>query len=107
MGQAPNQVATVIGPIEQRIFFSGWKFGFAVTNHTPRGMMRSFQFFDKAGDAVLKIFLQEKSNQDAYEQILNDFRSEDQSAELDVEAYSKPEFAKEIDLELLPMTGKT
>jgi putative hemin transport protein len=98
MGQAPNQVATVIGPIEQRIFFSGWKFGFAVNNHTPRGMMRSFQFFDKAGDAVLKIFLQEKSNQDAYDQILNDFRSDDQSADLDVEAYSKPEYAKEIDL---------
>lgn len=98
MGQAPNQVATVIGPIEQRIFFSGWKFGFAVTNHTPRGTMRSFQFFDKAGVAVLKIYLQEKSNQDAYDQILNDFRSNDQNADLEVEAYPKPEHAKEIDL---------
>jgi len=99
MGQAPNQVATVIGPIEQRIFFSAWKFGFAVTNHTPRGEMRSFQFFDKAGDAVLKIFLQEKSNQDAYDQILIDFTSEDQNMELEIEAFPKPEFAKEIDLE--------
>jgi putative hemin transport protein len=99
MGQAPNQVATVIGPIEQRIFFSGWKFGFAVTNHTPRGVMRSFQFFDKAGDAVLKIFLQEKSNIEAYEQILNDFRREDQCNELEVEAYEKPDFAKKIDLD--------
>lgn len=99
MGQAPNQVATVIGPIEQRIFFSSWKFGFAVTNHSPRGTMRSFQFFDKAGDAALKIFLQEKSNQDAYDQILLDFKSEDQSMELDVTAYPKPDFAEKIDLE--------
>jgi putative hemin transport protein len=99
MGQAPNQVATVIGPIEQRIFFSAWRFGFAVTNHTPRGVMRSFQFFDKAGDAVLKIFLQEKSNQDAYDQILHDFKSDDQNPELGVESYAKQEFAKEIDLE--------
>jgi putative hemin transport protein len=99
MGQAPNQVATVIGPIEQRIFFSGWKFGFAVINHSPRGTMRSFQFFDKAGDAVMKIFLQEKSNQDAYDQILIDFKSEDQNPELGVEPYAKQEFAKEIDLE--------
>jgi putative hemin transport protein len=99
MGQAHNQVATVIGPIEQRIFFSGWKFGFAVTNETPRGTMRSFQFYDKAGDAVLKIFLQEKSNQDAYEQILIDFKSEDQSPELDVEAFPKSDYAKQIDLE--------
>lgn len=99
MGQAPNQVATVIGPIEQRIFFSGWKFGFAVINETPRGIMRSFQFYDKAGDAVLKIFLQEKSNQDAYDQILNDFRTEDQNPELGVEPYAKPEYTKEIDLE--------
>lgn len=99
MGQAPNQVATVIGPIEQRIFFIGWKFGFAVANHSPKGTMRSFQFFDKAGDAVLKIFLQEKSNQDAYDQILKDFRSDDQSPELGVEPFTKPEYAKEIDLE--------
>jgi len=99
MGQAPNQVATVIGPIEQRIFFSGWKFGFAVTNHTPRGVMKSFQFFDKAGDAVLKIFLQEKSNPEAYDQILNDFRREDQRNELEVEAYAKPDFAEKIDMD--------
>ncbi|MCR9015097.1 hemin-degrading factor [Aquiflexum gelatinilyticum] len=99
MGHAPNQVATVIGPIEQRIFFSGWKFGFAVINHSPRGTMKSFQFFDKAGDAVLKIFLQEKSNLDAYDQIQVDFKSEDQSMELELEAYPKPEFAKKIDME--------
>lgn len=99
MGQAPNQVATVIGPIEQRIFFSAWKFGFAVSNPSPRGLMRSFQFFDKAGEAVLKIFLQEKSNQDAYDQILIDFKSEVQSPELDLEPYTKPEYSKEIDLE--------
>ncbi|MCS4433964.1 hemin-degrading factor [Aquiflexum gelatinilyticum] len=99
MGNVPNQMATVIGPIEQRIFFSAWKFGFAVTNHTPRGTMRSFQFFDKAGDAVLKIFLQEKSNLDAYDQIQVDFKSEDQSMELELEAYPKPEFAKKIDME--------
>ena len=99
MGQAPNQVATVIGPIEQRIFFSGWKFGFAVTNNTPRGVMKSFQFFDKSGDAVLKIFLQEKSNPETYEQILNDFRREDQTNELEIEAFTKPDFAEKIDMD--------
>ena len=45
----PQQIATVIGPIEQRIFFKNWKFGFAVSNETPRGTMISLQYFDSAG----------------------------------------------------------
>src|SRR5262245_19480025 len=30
MGGGPHAMATVIGPIESRVFFGGWKFGFAV-----------------------------------------------------------------------------
>ena len=61
----PSSIATVIGPIEQRLFFHGWKFGFAVSNDTPRGPMFSLQYFDKTGEAVMKVFLQEKSDYDA------------------------------------------
>ncbi|GHB51928.1 hemin-degrading factor [Mongoliitalea lutea] len=98
-GEAPYQVATVIGPIEQRVFFSGWKYGFAVINETPRGTMRSFQFFDKAGEAVMKVYLQEKSNLAAFDDIIQAYQAAEQEEEIVIEAFSSPEYAESIDLE--------
>lgn len=98
-GNAPHQVATVIGPIEQRVFFSAWKFGFAVQQESPRGLMRSLQFFDKSGEAILKVYLQEKSNIEAYEEIVKQYTAEVQSGDLQLEAFSAPDYAKQIDLD--------
>ncbi|MGY6522535.1 MAG: hemin-degrading factor [Mongoliitalea sp.] len=98
-GEAPYQVATVIGPIEQRVFFSGWKYGFAVINESPRGTMRSFQFFDKAGEAVMKVYLQEKSNLAAFDDIIQAYQAAEQEEEIVIEAFSSPEYADSIDLE--------
>jgi putative hemin transport protein len=67
----PNKIATVIGPIEQRVFFAGWKFGFAVTHETPSGTMKSLQYFDKEGEAILKVYPQDSSKDDAYEAFVN------------------------------------
>ena len=96
-GTFPNQIATVIGPIEQRVFFGKWKFGFSVINETPRGTMRSLQFFDQAGDAVLKIYLQEKSNIAAYEKLVDSFKSKDQSDNIQVEPFEEVNYASSID----------
>ena len=98
-GEAPYQVATVIGPIEQRVFFSAWKYGFAVVNETPRGTMRSFQFFDKSGEAIMKIYLQEKSNLDVFERLVSQYRHPDQAEPLSFVPFEKPEYSKEIDME--------
>lgn len=98
-GSAPYQVATVIGPIEQRVFFSGWKFGFAVINETPRGTMRSFQFFDKAGEAVMKVYLQEKSNIAAFDDIIQAYQAEDQTARVVLESFDAPVYAETIDMD--------
>ena len=90
MGNAPNAMATVIGPIESRVFFSVWKFGFAVRQETPHGLQQSLQFFDGAGNAITKIFLQPPSgkkagsNQEAFDSIVQDFRAEDQDTVLEV-----------------------
>lgn len=97
-GTEPNQVATVIGPIEQRIFFSSWKFGFAVVQHGPRGTMRSLQFFDKAGEAVLKVYLQEKSDVHAFEDFVFHYTAAYQSSELEIEAFQEVTYAESIDL---------
>lgn len=96
----PNKIATVIGPIEQRIFFAGWKFGFAVTTESPRGTLKSLQYFDKSGEAILKVYLQEKSNHEAYEEIVSKNTASDQQDELEFEAIEKPTYTTFEDLNM-------
>ncbi|MBA4300180.1 MAG: hemin-degrading factor [Cyclobacterium sp.] len=88
----PNKMATVIGPIEQRVFFAGWKFGFAVTTESPRGPMKSLQYFDKEGEAILKIYPQDSSKDDAFEALIKHYTTANQSAEMELEAFPSPEY---------------
>ncbi|MBL0744381.1 hemin-degrading factor [Chryseolinea lacunae] len=88
MGEGARAMATVIGPIETRVFFSGWKFAFAVTEEKSDRILKSIQVFDGAGDAVTKIYLQEKSDVAAYESLVQDFRAADQNPDLDVTPYA-------------------
>lgn len=102
MGGPGHQMATVIGPIESRVFFSAWKHGFAVQQQTPHGLQQSLQIFDEAGNAVTKVFLvqpgpQNKtgSNQAAYDAIVADFRAPEQKQEIDVvEVRTAPTIAR-------------
>ena len=102
MPAGPHKMGTVIGPIETRVFFAGWKFGFAVKQQTPHGVQQSIQIFDEAGDAVTKIFLQAPngnkagSNQEAYDKIVADFTAPVQSAEIEVKKIT-PAPTKPID----------
>ncbi|WP_410267451.1 ChuX/HutX family heme-like substrate-binding protein, partial [Cyclobacterium sp.] len=98
-GTPPHQIATVIGPIEQRVFFGKWKYGFAVATDTPRGIMRSLQFFDQSGEAVMKIYLQEKSNQDAYDNLIRAYRSEEPLQGIQVQPFEKETHATSVDQE--------
>lgn len=96
MSQGPFKMATVIGPIESRVFFSGWSFGFAVEQETPRGWQRSIQIFDGAGDATMKVFLQEAtenrkgSDLEAYRKLVADFRADDQNGKMEMKAMPVP-----------------
>lgn len=80
----PHQIATVIGPIEQRLFFKTWKYAFCVTNETPRGTMISLQYFDQAGEAVLKVYLQDESDYDAAEALVQAHTAAEQNEKLEV-----------------------
>lgn len=95
----PNKIATVIGPIEQRVFFAGWKFGFAVTTETPRGIMKSLQYFDKEGAAIMKIYLQENSNAEAYEELVRINTATEQTAQLELEAFPTPQYTTRQELD--------
>jgi putative hemin transport protein len=88
-----HAMATVIGPIETRVFLSAWQFAFGVIEEKSDRVLKSIQIFDKSGDAVTKIYLQEKSNGQAYEKIVQDFRAIDQSADLDIQPYGPEEYS--------------
>lgn len=99
-------MATVIGPIETRVFFSAWHVAFAVTEEKSDRILKSIQVFDRSGEAITKIYLQEKegkqkSDETAYYKIIEDFRSEDQSPIQQVEPYEPEKFAEHVDTQAL------
>lgn len=64
-----DHAAMVLAPqIDLRIFPRHWVHGFAVEKQTDKGLMRSLQIFDAAGDAVHKVFLRPQSHLDAWPQ---------------------------------------
>ena len=88
--------------IDMRIFLSHWKKVFAVIEENARGISRSIQFFGKDGEAIHKIFLTADSSIDAYEALVEKYKSEDQLPMETTEAYElyldeKPD--SEIDTE--------
>ncbi|MGE4488817.1 MAG: hemin-degrading factor [Kiritimatiellales bacterium] len=76
--------------IDLRLFMNHWKTCFAVQEESHGRMMSSIQFFDKSGTALHKIYLTQKSNADAYEQLIETFRADDQPLFIDVETYAPP-----------------
>ena len=82
-----NGMGRVVGPdIDLRLFMQGWRWGFAVTDLTPQGERQSFQFFDAAGDAIHKVYLNRASNLETFGELLDRFRSPNQHPWQDVEA---------------------
>jgi putative hemin transport protein len=80
MGDA-HQMGLVLGDdIDLRLFFSHWQHGYALTEIDGYTTKRSLQFFDDAGDAVHKIFLQPDSDIDEFEMVVEQFRADNQSS---------------------------
>ncbi len=65
--------------IDLRLFFNHWHYGFAVNADPQSGATESLQFFDSSGTAVHKIYLTEHSDRCAYYQLVDAYRSPDQS----------------------------
>jgi putative hemin transport protein len=76
--------------IDLRLFLDRWAIGFAVCEESPRGLRRSFQFFDATGTAVHKTYLREASNVEAFESLTKRFAAPDQSREQAVSAPPPP-----------------
>lgn len=83
--EMPHGMALFVNPdIDLRIFTKRWCHGFAAAVENARGTYRSLQFFDQHGTALHKIYLTEESDLAAYEKLVADFRSVDQTPALEV-----------------------
>lgn len=74
VGINSKHVGVVVGAdIDMRMFFERWAFAFAVFENEAAALKKSIQVFDHQGTAVVKIFLQENSNHDAFEKLVREF----------------------------------
>lgn len=93
-----HKVGTLIGSIEARAFFNVWKFAFAGETKTAHGSMKNIQFFDAAGVAVTKIYLQEEGgNPEAYQKIVDGFRAAEQTNTVTTTPDVEPQYQENID----------
>jgi putative hemin transport protein len=83
--------------IDLRVFHKRWGFGFAVPVENPRGKLYSLQFFDKAGTAVHKIYLKDSERLEKYNALVEKFRSDDQSNQIEVKESIKEKKTVPID----------
>lgn len=75
---AHNMGVAVNPDIDLRYFFDQWHYALAVTMEKPNGELYSFQFFDKYGDAVHKIFSTPDSDNTYYHELVEKFKAGDQ-----------------------------
>ncbi len=64
-----------VSTIDLRIFTSRWGFVYAAREETKRGISKSLQFFDRAGKAVHKLFLREKSDHAFFDSLIAKYRT--------------------------------
>jgi putative hemin transport protein len=97
MGEGARAMATVIGPVESRVFFQAWTYAFAVREEKQDRVLQSIQVFDKSGEAITKIYLQEQSDEEAYRKIIEGFRHPDQQEAITTQPYPAELFSTTID----------
>jgi len=67
--------------IDLRIFLTHWDKAFAVAEKSEHGDRKSLQFFGKDGLAIHKIYLTKDSNEAAFDALVEQFKSDNQSTE--------------------------
>lgn len=95
--KSPHVGLFVSADIDLRIFFSVWKYVFAVKEGEDDKVRYSLQFFANDGEATHKIYLTSDSNVEAYQTLVKKYLSDEQGTEITVDA-AKPK-AKEAVVE--------
>ncbi len=84
--------------IDLRVFLLGWQSGFAVRDEARGQERRSLQFFDPKGDAVHKIWLEEKSDVAAFDALVENFAA--QEAEVLLRDFQDPVDRPDADIDV-------
>lgn len=85
-----DHVGLVLDPeIDLRLFMSQWVYGFSVKEPFQGSFRRSFQFFDKFGNAIHKIYATGETNMEAYDALENRYRAAEQISGIQVEKAEK------------------
>lgn len=83
------------GYIDLRMLFDAWASAFSVSETIREKTLCSFQFFDKSGEAIHKIYLSDESHRKIYEELLVKYRAQDQRP-LEEVLQKEPVVTKEI-----------
>lgn len=81
-----GNMGLALGVIDLRIFFNRFASAFAVEEESMTGTRSSLQFFDQFGQALHKIYARGTSDMTAFQQLVNDFASEEQHTAVEVAA---------------------
>ncbi|MEM7104367.1 MAG: ChuX/HutX family heme-like substrate-binding protein [Bacteroidota bacterium] len=86
----PHNMGVAVNPdIDLRFFMNEWQYGLAVImDRGNNAKLYSFQFFNKEGEAVHKVFSTPKSDIDAYHKIVEQFKADTQEPLMDVSPVS-------------------
>ncbi len=77
--EGAHNVGVAVNPdIDLRFFMNEWEYAFAVNIPKGNTVLHSFQFFNKRGEAVHKIFSTPKSDIEAYHRLVKMYEAKDQ-----------------------------
>lgn len=98
-----RHMGLVLGPdIDLRLFLSRWQYGFAAEQTLLSGKRRSLQFFDEAGSAVLKVYMLEDTDTDAWDALVARFAADDQDQTVSPGPLpASPEYARDVNVQKL------
>jgi putative hemin transport protein len=95
-----GHVGTVLGKdIDLRMFFNRWKYGFILSDDEATGFKKSWQIFDAQGNAIVKIYPTDLTNNEAWDKLAQEFIAATQPAFIEVTpAPAAPVYAdKDVD----------
>ena len=86
-----GKMGLVLGSdIDLRLLMSDWQAGFYLVQKLASGTRKSFQYFDRHGEAIIKIYLLDESDEAAAEKIVSEHGIEDPTTHVEIQPKPEP-----------------
>ncbi|BCE01321.1 hemin-degrading factor [Marinicellulosiphila megalodicopiae] len=96
-----EHVGLFLGEMDQRLFFKQWAYGFFVNQNDKQ----SIQIFDRNGDAVLKLYKKDETNESVWNDLIENFKDE----VIDILEFTAPEIEekeKPVDIDAVQFSKR-